>query len=70
MDLKCKLVKKTFTAENGEVREYHVLQFDLVDDEKLEITIKGDKAKLLTMSSKLKMPDTPFWNTEEANSLK
>lgn len=72
MNYNCKLVKKTFTDDKGEVREYYVLQFDLADDEKLEITIKGEKAKLLLLSSKLnnKMPDIPFFSQDEVSSLK
>lgn len=77
MDLKCKLVKKTFTADNGEVRIYHVLVFDLTNEEKLEITIKGDKAKLLILNEKLnanssstEFPNNPFWSADETKSLK
>lgn len=71
MDLKCKLVKKTFTAENGEIRDYHVLEFPISNDETLEVTIKKDKAQLLLLSEKVKdFPDKPFWSPEETNSLK
>lgn len=70
MDLKCKLVKKTFTVENGEVREYYVLVFSISDDETLEITIKKDKAQLLLLSQKvIGLPEKPFWSSEETNSL-
>lgn len=70
MDLKCKLVKKTFTTENGEVREYYVLEFLLANDEKLEITIKKDKAQLILLSQKvIGFPEKPFWSPEETNSL-
>lgn len=70
MDLKCKLVKKTFTAENGEVREYHVLEFPISDNETMEITIKKDKAQLLLLSQKvIGFPEKPFWSPEETNSL-
>lgn len=52
MNLDCKLYKKTFTAkDSGEQKEYYVLQFPLYNDEKLEIPIKSDKAKMLTMAS-------------------
>lgn len=71
MDLNCKLVKKTFTAQNGEVREYFVLEFPLTQDETLEITIKKDKAQLLLLSQKVtSFPEKPFWSPEETNSLK
>lgn len=71
MDLKCKLVKKTFTAENGEFREYFVLEFPVVDNEILDITIKKDKAQLLLLSQKvIGLPDKPFWTNEETASLK
>lgn len=70
MDLKCKLVKKTFTTENGEVREYYVLEFLLANDEKLGITIKKDKAQLILLSQKvIGFPDKPFWSESETNSL-
>lgn len=71
MDLKCKLVKKTFTAENGEVREYYVLEFHITEDDTLDVTIKKDKAQLLLLSQKVStFPDKPFWSPEETNSLK
>lgn len=70
MELNCKLVKKTFTAENGEVRDYYVLVFSIADNETLEITIKKDKAKLLLLSQKVNnFPETPFWSPEETKSL-
>lgn len=53
MSLDCKLYKKTFTTKEGELREYYVLQFPLVNNETLEIPIKSDKAKLLSMSHAL-----------------
>ena len=66
MDLKCKLVKKTFTAENGEIRTYYVLQFPIVDDETLDITIKKDKAQLLLLSDKIpNFPENDFWSNEQ-----
>lgn len=71
MELNCKLVKKTFTAENGEVRDYYVLVFSIADNETLEITIKKDKAQLLLLSQKVNnFPEKPFWSPEETNSLK
>lgn len=53
MQLDCKLFKKTFKIESGEDREYYVLQFPLYDNEKLEITIKSDKARLLALANSL-----------------
>lgn len=69
MDLKCKLIKKTFTAENGELREYHVLQFPISDGETIETPIKKDKANLLRLSNKLNFPEKPFWSDADTNSL-
>ena len=70
MKFDCKLVKKTFAAENGEVRAYYVLEFPIVDNEKMEITIKKDKAQLLMLSKKaINLPDTDFWADEETDSL-
>lgn len=58
MQLDCKLFKKTFTAkDSGEIKEYYVLQFPLYDGEKLEITIKSDKARLLAMANALEKKD-------------
>lgn len=66
MNFNCKLVKKTFAGDNGEVREYYVLEFPILDDEKMEITIKKDKAHLLMLSKKVvNVPDTDFWSDEE-----
>ena len=70
MDLKCKLVKKTFTTENGEVRDYHVLEFPITNDENMEITIKKEKAQLLLLSQKVNFPEKPFWSHDETDSLK
>lgn len=70
MDLKCKLVKKTFTTENGEVRYYHVLEFPIINDENMEITIKKEKAQLLLLSQKVNFPEKPFWSHDETDSLK
>ena len=70
MDLKCKLVKKTFTTKDGEVREYYVLEFSISDTDTLDITIKKDKAQLLLLSQKvIGFPEKPFWSPEETNSL-
>lgn len=53
MKLNCELCKKTFTANDGQVREYYVLVFKLADGSTLEQSVKGDKAKLLIMSYNL-----------------
>lgn len=50
MEIIGKLVKKNFTVETGEVRDYYVIEYSLVDGSKLEVSLKGDKAKLLLMS--------------------
>lgn len=62
MNYNCKLVKKTFTTKDNETREYYVLVFDILENETLEITIKGDKAKLLLLSKNNKptFPDYPL----------
>ena len=61
MNFECKLVKKTFTTKDNETREYYVLQFNILQDEILEITIKNDKAKLLILSQNhLTFPDFPL----------
>lgn len=63
MDLNCKLVKKTFKTDEGLSRDYFVLQFDLIDGSTLDVSLKGDKAKLLVLSANLdkdketKMPE-------------
>lgn len=64
MKLECKLEEKTFKdAKTGEIRYYNALVFDLGDGSTLDVTIKGDKAKLLKLSRNLndKMPDKDFW---------
>ena len=50
MEIVGKLVKKNFTVESGEVKDYYVIEYPLVDGSKLEVPLKGDKAKLLLMS--------------------
>ena len=71
MKLECKLIKKTFKDKDNETHEYYVLSFNLGQDETLDITIKGDKARLLLLSSKLnnQLPDLSFFTEEEASSL-
>lgn len=53
MELICKLIEKTFTDKDGVLHPYQVLSFELVDGSKVEIPIKGDKAKLLKLSNSL-----------------
>ena len=53
MELNCKLIEKTFIDKDGVNHPYYVLSFDLIDDSKIEIPIKGDKAKLLKLSHSL-----------------
>ena len=52
MDLKCKLLEKSFKDADGQSHAYYVLAFTLVDNSTLEISVKGDKAKLLKLSKK------------------
>lgn len=64
MDLKCKLIEKTFNTEEGKSLTYYALSFDLADGSTLEVSVKGDKAKLLKLSNNLNhndMPDVDFW---------
>ena len=61
MELKCKLIEKSFKDDEGKSHVYYVLSFDLADGSNLEVSIKGDKAKLLKLSNnidkdELKMP--------------
>lgn len=53
MELKCKLMEKTFKDSEGQSHEYYVLSFDLADGSNLEVSIKGDKAKLLRLSNNM-----------------
>lgn len=64
MDLNCKLEEKAFKDADGISHSYQVLVFELADGSKLEISVKGDKAKLLRLSNNLnnnQMPDKDFW---------
>lgn len=63
MDLNCKLIEKTFKSDDGSSHSYSVLVFKLADNSELEVTIKGDKAKLLRLSNNVNtnMPDDDFW---------
>lgn len=53
MELKCKLIEKTFKDADGNSHAYYVLSFDLADGSELEIAVKGDKAKLLRLSNNI-----------------
>lgn len=53
MKLEFELIKKHFITESGEKRDYYVLIYKLADGTDLEVTLKGDKAKLLIMSYNL-----------------
>nr|DAU95971.1 MAG TPA: hypothetical protein [Inoviridae sp.] len=64
MELKCKLIEKTFKDADGQSHAYYVLSFHLADGSDLEISVKGDKAKLLKLSNNLQenSPETEnFW---------
>lgn len=64
MELNCKLIEKSFKDSEGQSHSYFVLSFKLADGSDLEISIKGDKAKLLKLSNGLseKSPETDnFW---------
>lgn len=64
MELKCKLLEKTFKDGDGQSHTYYVLSFALADNSTLEISVKGDKAKLLKLSNNLKSSeiDNVFWD--------
>lgn len=64
MELRCKLIEKSFNDADGKSHAYYVLSFDLADGSNLEVSVKSDKAKLLKLSNNLndKMPDNDFWN--------
>lgn len=64
MKLNCELIEKSFKDAEGQNHAYSVLSFELADGSNLEISVKGDKAKLLKLSNNLndKMPDNDFWN--------
>ena len=53
MILEFELKKKHFITNDGEQRDYYVLVYKLADGTDLEVTLKGDKAKLLIMSYNL-----------------
>ena len=53
MNIKFELQEKSFTTPEGKTLPYYVLSHTLVDGSVLEVSIKGDKAKLLLMSLKM-----------------
>lgn len=53
MELKCKLIEKSFKDADGQSHAYYVLSFNLADNSTLEISVKGDKAKLLKLSNNI-----------------
>lgn len=53
MDISLKLLERSFTIDNGEVKKYFVLNYKLVDGSDLDLPVKGDKAKLLLLSLKI-----------------
>ena len=61
MELKCKLLDKTFKDSDGQSHVYYVLAFRLADDSILEISVKGDKAKLLKLSNNVNSSQNNFW---------
>lgn len=63
MDLKCKLLEKSFKDADGKSHAYNVIAFELIDGSTLEITVKGDKAKLLRLSNNVnKTEKNDFWS--------
>lgn len=50
MKVEFELKKKKFINSDGKEIEYFVLVRELVDGSTLELSIKGDKSKLLLMS--------------------
>lgn len=61
MELNCKLLEKTFKDADGQSHVYYVLAFKLADNSILEISVKGDKAKLLKLSNNLNSSQNNFW---------
>lgn len=64
MELKCKLLEKSFKDADGNSHAYYVLSFDLADGSNLEVSLKGDKAKLLKLSNNVNSNEMPknFWD--------
>lgn len=67
MELKCKLIEKSFTDNEGLSHNYYVLEFKLSDGSTLEQSIKSDKARLLKLSEKV--ADRDFWGSNTLPEL-
>lgn len=68
MDLKCKLIEKSFTDTEGQSHNYYVLEFKLSDGSTLEQSIKSDKARLLKLSEKIS-DKKDFWGSNTLPEL-
>ena len=53
MKVEFELCEKSFTSDDGKTFKYYVLKRELIDGSFIEVPIKSDKYKLLTMSLKL-----------------
>lgn len=53
MKIESKLVKKSFTTPENQVREYYVIVVQIYGGEEVEIPVKSDKAKLILLSHQL-----------------
>ena len=61
LELNCKLLEKTFKDADGQSHAYYVLAFTLADNSVLEVSVKGDKAKLLKLSNNVNSSQNNFW---------
>ena len=68
MELKCKLLEKSFTDADGQSHAYYVLEFKLSDGSTLEQSIKSDKAKLIKLSESLNTKKD-FWGSNNLPGL-
>lgn len=53
MKVEFELCEKSFISEDGKTIKYYVLKRELIDGSTIEVPIKSDKYKLLTMSLRL-----------------
>lgn len=53
MEVTGELIKKEIKKDNGEIIKYYAIQIPLYNGEVIEVTVKGDKAKLLMLSLEL-----------------
>ncbi len=53
MTFQFELIKKAFIASDGSKKDYFALVSKLADGSDLEVTLKGEKARLLIMSYNL-----------------